>query len=590
MLIKNCKGLFILLLILSTLASVLASFIPQVIGRMTEILQGREIASAFPFRYFDTPLAVTVLFIVCGLSQIIFSFAAKVTDKFFQSSLTLELKTFLHDKILSLDAAYHDLHPQNENLFNINNAAGAVSAVVMAFSLPVSCLMALTVAVSGLYHALTNVNIPLWLILCIIPALLAQPFAGHWLGKRINAAFTKLRANHMEVNGELLNSLKSPVEVQVMNAGKQRSATVRKALQKVAGMSVKANIFAILDSQFSSICILIFQALIALVIVLCLGDSRDMSAAGSLVTCITLVPVVFTQTGSFIAIYIQWKQAEPEISAIYNIVKAVNTVQETENAVNCPADMGNIAVENVVFGYNGSKNILDGLSVEFPAGKTIAVISRSGGGKSTLLHLLSRLYDPSSGAITLQGNNIKNYTLSSLRDSIVRISQFPLFIQGTLRDNFLLQEPDAGDEEIEDVCRKTGIWEIMAAQSHGKSPLDYPVALGAENLSGGQRRLLSISRAMLKMPSLLLLDEPTTGVDARTVQDRIYPFLEEYKKKSSIIFVDHNMNFVRNLADFVLVIDNGRAADFGPVEEVLAKKDSLFRALWEEYNRNPVNK
>ena len=120
MLIKNCKGLFILLLILSTLASVLASFIPQVIGRMTEILQGREIASAFPFRYFDTPLAVTVLFIVCGLSQIIFSFAAKVTDKFFQSSLTLELKTFLHDKILSLDAAYHDLHPQNENLFNIN--------------------------------------------------------------------------------------------------------------------------------------------------------------------------------------------------------------------------------------------------------------------------------------------------------------------------------------------------------------------------------------------------------------------------------------------------------------------------------------
>ena len=200
MLIKNCKGLFILLLILSTLASVLASFIPQVIGRMTEILQGREIASAFPFRYFDTPLAVTVLFIVCGLSQIIFSFAAKVTDKFFQSSLTLELKTFLHDKILSLDAAYHDLHPQNENLFNINNAAGAVSAVVMAFSLPVSCLMALTVAVSGLYHALTNVNIPLWLILCIIPALLAQPFAGHWLGKRINAASEAIEEHRSKIN------------------------------------------------------------------------------------------------------------------------------------------------------------------------------------------------------------------------------------------------------------------------------------------------------------------------------------------------------------------------------------------------------
>ena len=586
-LVSRSKKLFVLLLVTSVSAAVLGIFVPQVIGVMTNALQGNPVPKAFPFAWFGTPIAITMLFVASGLLKIVFSFASGVVERAFQNALTQNLKLFLHDKIVSLDAGYHDQHNQGENLFNINSASAVVSSVSMLSSLPVSSTLALILAVFSLYGSLKTVNIPSWLIICIIPALFAQPFIGYWIGNLINKAFAKLRASSMVLNEELLNSLKSPLEIQVMNAEKQRSQSILRALCDVTRSSNRANTITILDNQFTSICILFFQALIAVVIAIYYSKSNaNPNTSGSLVTCIMLIPEVFNQIGGFIASYIQAKQAEPEISSAYGIISAVSAIQDAPGAVAFPADRSAaIDIEHLNFGYH-SEAILKDLSVTFPAGRTVAIVSHSGGGKSTLLHLLSRLYDPQDGHISIAGRDIRQYTIASLRDSVVRISQFPLFIRGTVRDNFQLQKADATDEEIENACRNAGIWNVLKDQCGDGNPADLPLSLGAENLSGGQRRLLSIARAMLKRPPILLLDEPTTGVDAQTTQNVIFPVLKNCKEKCLIVFVDHNMNFVRSLADMVLVLENGKVADFGPTEEIWAKKDSLFRKLWEEFNNN----
>lgn len=587
LILKN-KFLLVLLIFLSLISAILGVFMPQVIGGMTNILQGNKISASFPLNLFTTPVSITILFIMCGIIKIAAGFIAGVVDRTFQDILTQHLKIELHDKIISLDASYHNVHDQGENLFNINNAADVVGAVTTLFVFPVTSLIALVLALLALYRDLSAIQIPLWLIICIIPAIFAQPFIGYWLGNLVNAAFSKLRLAHIEANDELLNSLKSPLEIQVMNAEKQRSASIFSVLRHVTRSSFRANTVAILDNQLVSISVLFFQGLIAFVIALCYFKTGKVEAgvAGALISCIMLIPEIFNQIASFISTYIQSKQSEPSLDAVYEILTTESAVKDAPDAVEYKAERSDaIQIQDLQFGYD-ERMILQGVTVNIPSGKSVAVVSHSGGGKSTLLHLLSRLYDPQSGNITIGGQNIQKYTIASLRNAVVRVSQFPLFIQGSLRANFQLQKADATDAEIEEACCKAGIWQAVKEQCHEEDPADLQFSLGAENFSGGQRRLLSIARAMLKDPAVLLLDEPTTGVDAQTTQDKIYPFLMEYKKKCSIIFVDHNMNFVRNLADMVLVLEDGKVADFGPTEEVWQKKDSLFRKLWEEYNKN----
>ena len=590
-LVSRSKGLFLLLLTMSILSAVLGIFVPQVIGVMTNALQGGIIPESFPFAWFKTPIAVTMLFVISGLLKILVSFTAGVVDRAFQNNLTQHLKLYLHDKILAMDAQYHNQHNEGENLFNINSATGVVASVSMLCALPVASLLGLYLAIMSLYASMKTVSIPLWLMLCILPALFAQPFIGFWLGNLINKAFAKLRAANMALNEELLNSMKSPVEVQVMNAQKPRSSFVLMALRNVVRCSNKANSFAILDSQLTSICILFFQALIAIVITIFYSkNSGNPGTAGSLVTCIMLIPEVFNQIGAFVATYIQAKQAEPEIDVAYKLITATPAIQNTPDAVAYSAEApSEITLDNVDFGYDPNELILKHLSVKIPAGKSVAIVSHSGGGKSTLLNLLSRLYEPQNGEISVAGRNIRQYAIGSLRESLLRISQFPLFVKGTVRENFLLQKPNATDDEIKEVCQTLGVWEVLAEQSKTGNPVDFQLSLGAENLSGGQRRRLSIARAMLGHPSILLLDEPTTGVDAETTQKVILPYLNSLKKKHPILFVDHNMNFVRNLADMVLVLEDGKVSDFGNTEEIWTKKSSLFRKLWEEYNKNPEN-
>ena len=198
-----------------------------------------------------------------------------------------------------------------------------------------------------------------------------------------------------------------------------------------------------------------------------------------------------------------------------------------------------------------------------------------------MLNLVARLHDPIEGRILIDDQDISTVTLASLRSQVAKVSQFPLFIADTIRANFKLSNIDSSDAELEEVCRRTGLWEVLEnAAGPEVHPLDYVLPrTSGEGLSGGQRRLLAATRALLLHPAILLLDEPTTGIDALGVA-QLAPVLREACQGLTVLLVDHDMEFIFNFADWICCLEHGGFKEVGTPEE-LAGRPGLFKELLE---------
>ena len=208
-------------------------------------------------------------------------------------------------------------------------------------------------------------------------------------------------------------------------------------------------------------------------------------------------------------------------------------------------------------------------------------MARFGTGKSTVLNLVARLRRPQTGSILIGDKGLGQIKQASLRGNVVKVSQFPLLISDTVRENFRLAKADASDAEIEAVSRRTGLWDVLVKETPtGEDPLSYMVSRQeGVGLSGGQRRILAVTRALLLEPTVLLLDEPTTGIDPIGRQE-IYDTLAKACAGLTVIVVDQDINFVTHFARQVCCLENGKFVDVGSPDELM-QRPSLFRRLSE---------
>ena len=532
----------------------------------------------------SSPMSAAVIFLSCGVAALFCRLLCGVAERILESGVSRDIRQAVHDQTLVMSPQFFDENKSGECMMNVESGNAVAMTLANFFSLPLVMLSGAGFGLVMLIDSLRQANIPWWLIALLIPFIILQPLCGYYLGELTNRAFAKLRKDNIAVRNELINSFHAPLEIQQMDAFKQRSAVLDQALRSQTGKSIKANCIGILENQLSGSFILIVQVCVAFIAVIKYSESNSAAIAG-IVECFLLIPAIFSQISDLVSVYTMQKQSEVDVDVVYALLNSKVHVKDAADAGEVeftPAP--SITLDEVSFGYTPEKTVLDGVNLHIPAGKLTAITANSGGGKSTLFHLVSRIHTPLSGRILLDDTDIKQIKSACLRSQLVKVSQFPLFIQGSLRDNFRLQKADVTDEEIEKVCRETGI--IHLFEQNGGTVGDFQLTLGAENLSGGQRRLLSIARAMLKDPAVLLLDEPTTGVDAQSIQQIILPCLQKLKAHRTVLLVDHNMNFVRSLADMVLVLDKGKVTDFGATETVWSNENSLFRQLWEEYNKN----
>jgi ABC-type multidrug transport system ATPase subunit len=223
----------------------------------------------------------------------------------------------------------------------------------------------------------------------------------------------------------------------------------------------------------------------------------------------------------------------------------------------------------------------------FAAGKIRATTARSGAGKPTIHTLLARQSRPQPGTASLGGEDIAGATTESLRGAVVKISQFPVFLADTVRANFRLAKADATDAEIEEVCRRTGLWPILVNAAAGGAPLDTVLPRKLETLiSGGQQKLFAVTRGLLRKPRVLLIDEPTTGIDNIGIAE-LSKFLRPACQGVTAIVVDHKMSFVGPFADVICCMEEGRFADVGSAAE-LDRPGTLYHQLKELERNEPA--
>jgi ATP-binding cassette subfamily B protein len=237
---------------------------------------------------------------------------------------------------------------------------------------------------------------------------------------------------------------------------------------------------------------------------------------------------------------------------------------------------GEIGIDGVGFSYPGAEvAALEGLDLRIAPGETVALVGASGAGKSTLARLLVRLYDPDRGAIRLDGHDLREVELASLRRNVAILFQESLVLHGTVRENIAFGRPDAIGTQIEAAAHAAGADGFIRALPNG---YDTDIGERGRNLSGGQRQRVAIARALLADTPVLVLDEPSTGLDADT-RERLLEPLRALMGKRTTIVVAHDLLTVRD-ADRIAVLDRGRLAELGSHSELVARGD-IYARLWE---------
>lgn len=271
----------------------------------------------------------------------------------------------------------------------------------------------------------------------------------------------------------------------------------------------------------------------------------------------------------FVTLFEQLQEGMSGFSRFYEIITTPDEVDD--GTVEIDDIRGDVEFENVTFSYftddtEGDKAVISNLSFKLNAGNTVALVGPSGGGKSTICSLIPRFYNVQSGRITVDGVDVMDITLDSLRHNIGMVSQNVFLFDGTVRENIAYARPDASDDEIIDAAKKANIHDFILTLDNG---YDTEVGERGVKLSGGQRQRISIARVFLKNPKLLILDEATSALDNVT-EMQIQSSLEELSKGRTVIVVAHRLSTVKN-ADEIIVIDKTGIVERGSHEELISR-------------------
>jgi len=383
------------------------------------------------------------------------------------------------------------------------------------------------------------------------------------LGRRMRRVTTGAQERVGELSALLDETFQGARQVKAYAMEPTESARARSAIEKLRRLSVKSAL-----TRAASHPIMETLSSFAIAAVILYGGHQVVAGKttpGAFFSFITALLLAYQPVRSLANLNVTIQEGLAAAARVFELLDMEPAIRETPGARALPPVRGDIAFEGVGFAYPQGGVVFDGLDLRIEAGRTVAFVGPSGGGKSTLLNLLPRLFDPQRGRVTIDGVDVRDATLSSLRRSMALVSQDTALFHDTIRANIAYGRPDATDAEIERAAAVAGAATFISEFREG-----YATVVGTRGakLSGGQRQRIAIARAVLKDAPILLLDEATSALDIET-ERQVQAALAPLMRGRTTLVVAHRLSTIVD-ADLIYVVDAGRIVESGTHAGLLA--------------------
>ena len=432
----------------------------------------------------------------------------------------------------------------------------------------------LTVVVITIVLLFLNLKLALITLLAVVPITVVL---SEWFRRKSSNAYRIVRNKISDVLADLQESLAG---IRVITAHNRRAYNVARHTN-IVGEHKDANLDAVKAASIytpgtESI------AILGRALVLIVGGRMVLNGEleiGELTAFLLYLGAFFTPIQPLTQLYNGYQQGQAAVAKLRDLLETSPSVTELPDAQPLPDIEGSIVFEDVNFAYVEDNPVLKNINFKIQTGETIAIVGPTGGGKSTVAKLATRFYDPSSGRVLIDGYDIRNVQLESLRKQIGVVPQEPFLFAGSIRENVGFSRPEASDDEIIEALDASGLMPMVDSLPDG---IDTVIHERGASLSAGERQLIAISRAFLSKPRVLVLDEATSNLDLQS-ESQVERALDAILDGRSAIIVAHRLATVMR-ADRIIVVDNGRIVESGSHNELL-NKEGAYSEMHQQWKK-----
>lgn len=482
-----------------------------------------------------------------------------------------DLRTHLFTHIQKLSFRFFDKRPAGSVLVRVTNDVNALQEL---FTNGVINLLMDIIQLCGIVIILLAINLKLGLaVMVTVPIMF---FVSTTLRKKIRLAWQEVRMKNSRINAHLNESIQG---MKVTQAFVQEENNINFFKKMNASNLVSWNRASMMNQSFGPI--IEVTAAVGACILYWYGTHLISTGAFSialLVAYSSYMSNFWEPINRLGMLYSQLLIAMASSERIFEFIDEQPNVKEEDKPIELDTIKGDVKFENIVFEYEPGRRALKGVSIDVKAGQTIALVGHTGSGKSTIINLLCRFYDTTEGRILIDGQDIRNLSLSSLRQHVGLVMQDTFIFSGSIKDNLRYGNLNATDEEIYEAAKAVNAHEFIMQLPDG---YDTQVEERGNILSMGQRQLLSFARALLSDPKILILDEATASIDTET-ELKIQEALKVLLKGRTSFMIAHRLSTIRN-ADDIIVLDHGNIVEQGNHEHLMLHKGVYFGLIQAQY-------